>query len=105
MHPDALSDLRAGERPQRLDAVRQKITLTFHDDVGDAPDGLAALVDVVDEELRASHVLADVLPLVVAHRRRSRTGAARRLELTDELPVDGIHPQREATRLTDFDLE
>ena len=46
-----------------------------------------------------------MLALVVAHRRSGRAGAARRLELADELPVHRVHAEREATRLDDFDLE
>src|SRR5438034_2563167 len=105
MHADAFADLGSGERPQRLDALLEEILLALDDHVGDATDGLAALVDVVDEELRPRDVLAYVLALVIGHRRRLDARAACRLKIGDELPVDRVHAKREAPRLDDLDLE
>ncbi len=83
----------------------QELELAFHDDLGDPQDRLPALIDVVDEELRPRNVFADVLPVVVVHRHRSCAAVlARSLHLHDQLPVDGVHTQREAPRLDDLDL-
>src|SRR5205085_9675566 len=68
-------------------------------------DGLAALVDVVNEELRARHVLPDVLAFVVGHRRRLCARAACGLELPDELAIDRVHTKGEPPRFDDLDLE
>src|SRR3989454_3756509 len=91
VHPDALPHLRAGERTERLDALLEEVALALDDHVGDTGDGLTALVDVVDEELRSCDVLAEWLPFVVGHLRRLRTRAPRGLEVGDELSIDRIH--------------
>ena len=91
MHADPLTHLGARERAERLDAALQEFTLALDDDLGDTEDRLATLIDVVDEELRASDVVADVLTILIAHRRGGRAFAARGRELTDELPVHRVH--------------
>src|SRR5205085_9665117 len=96
MHADTLANLGAREWPQLLDAVLEAFLLALHDDFGDARDRLTALVDVVDEELRARHVVADVLLVLVGHRQRLAALAARRLHLRNELAVHRVHTQREA---------
>src|SRR5438309_9295076 len=105
VHPDPLPHLGASERTQRLHALLEEVLLAVDDDVGDAPDRLPPLVDVVDEELGARDVLADVLPLVVRHRWCGRAGASRGLQLSDKLAIDRVHAQRETARFDDLDLE
>ena len=105
MHADALTHLGARERAERLDTLLEEILLAIDDDIGDASDRLPPLVDVVDEELGACDVLADVLPLVVRHRWCGRAGASRGLKLSDKLAIDRVHAQRETARFDDLDLE
>src|SRR5688500_12576589 len=105
MHPDPLPHLGARERAERLHAVSQELLLAVDDDLGDAGHRLPSLIDVVDEELRAGDVLADVLPLLIRHRGSGTAGRARSLQLADELAIDRVHLQLEATGLDDFDLE
>ena len=105
MHADALTHLGARERAERLDTLLEEILLAIDDDIGDASDRLPPLVDVVDEELRARDVLADVLTLVVGHRWCGGAGAPRGLKLSDELTIDRVHAERESPRLDDLDLE
>ena len=79
---------------QLLDAVLEEFELALDDDLGDPQDRLPALIDVVDEELRPRHVLADVLPIFIVHRHRARAFLARGLHLHDQLAVHRIHAER-----------
>ena len=91
VHADQLPDLGAGERDEVLDAVEQVLALPIDEALGDALDGGAAPVDVVDEELRAADVLADVLLLVLGRLVAAQLGRQAR--------VDRGHPQAEAAGL------
>ena len=65
VHPDQLADLGPRQRHEVLDAVDEVVALPIDEGLGDALDRGAAAVDVVDEELRAADVLANVLLLVL----------------------------------------
>jgi hypothetical protein len=65
VHADDVTHLGTRERHEMLDPVEQVVALTVDEAFRDAVDGGAATVDVVDEELRSTHVLSDVLLLVL----------------------------------------
>src|SRR3990170_1954951 len=95
VHADQLTDLGTRQRDEMLDAVNEVVALAVDQRLGDPVDRRPTAVDVVDEELRASHVLAHVLLLVL--------GRVVAPQLRAEARVDRSDPQAEAARLDHLD--
>ena len=95
VHPDQRADLGSGQRHQVLDAVLQVVTLPIDEALGDALQRGAPAVDVVDEEARPAHVLANVLAVRLGGLAASHAGGEPR--------VGGVDSQGEAARLDHLD--
>src|SRR5579875_3469835 len=99
VHAEMVGHCGPGERLQVANSVEKEVLLGLDDVLGDLLEGLAPLIDIGDEELRARDILSNVAFLVVGE------AVWLLLQASRELLIEGGDAQKETLRLDDLDLK